>query len=119
MRTIWVWLMLAGCAPELLHDANLTHANLRVPYQTDPSRVLVFATDIDQPYDVLADLEITARQRSAFGDKPTQALATHALQREAAKIGAHAVIMVSFVGPAMSMWSYGEMKGQGRAIRFR
>jgi hypothetical protein len=119
MRIAWVILALGACSAEISHAVDLTHANLRVPFQTEPARVLVYAGDVDQPYDVLSDLEVTLRQRTALGEKPTPELGVRALQEQAGRIGAHAVIMVSFGQPGMSLWSYYEMKGQGRAIRFR
>jgi hypothetical protein len=115
----WIWLALAGCGVEISNSVNLQHANLRVPFQTDPARVLVYQGDVDQPYDVLSDLEITMRQRSAMGEMPTHEAGIRALQEQAGRIGAHAIIMVSFGEKGMSLWSYNEMKGQGRAIRFR
>jgi hypothetical protein len=108
-----------GCSPEIMMGVDLQHANARVPYQTDPRYVLVFASDVDQPYDVLSDLQITMRQRSTLGQVPTRDQAVRALQERAGKLGAHALIMVSFGNQGMSMWSYNELQGHGRAIRFR
>jgi hypothetical protein len=119
MRLAWVWLVLAACGAEISHGVDLTHANLRVPFQTEAARVLVYPGDVEQPYDVLSDLEITVRQRSAMGEMPTRDGAVRALQEQAGRIGAHALIMVSFGDVGMSLWSYHELRGQGRAIRFR
>jgi hypothetical protein len=122
MRLVSVVIMLgigAACAPEISLSVDLQHANLRAPFQTDPGSVLTFAGDVDQPYDVLSDLEIRVRQRSAFGETPTREQATRALQEQAGRIGAHAIILVSFGDMGMSWWSNQELRGQGRAIRFR
>jgi hypothetical protein len=108
-----------ACAPEIAFDASLEYANVRVPQQTAPERILVFSTDIDQPYDVLADLEVTVRQQTAFGELPTKTLATRALREQAGRIGAQALILVNFGTMGMSWWSYNELRGHGRAIRFR
>jgi hypothetical protein len=110
---------LAACAPEVSLDVDLRYANARAPFQTDPRAVLVVPTDLDHPYDVLSDLEVIVRQRTAFGEKPTRDHAVRALQEQAGRIGAHAVILVSFGEPGMSLWSYNELRGQGRAVRFR
>ena len=110
---------LAGCAPEVAFDVSLQYANVRVPQQTAPERVLVYSTDIDQPYDVLGDLEVTVRQQGAFGEMPTKAMATRALREQAGRIGAHALVLVEFGEMGMSWWSYNELRGHGRAIRFR
>ena len=112
-------LLLAGCTPEIARGVDLTHANARVAYQTDPRFVQVFETDLDQPYDVLADLEVAVRQRGAFGDMPTRQIAIEALRAQAGRIGAHALVLVDFGEIGMSMWSNNELRGHGRAIRFR
>jgi len=109
----------AACGTEVSLGVDLEHANLRAVYQTDPASVLVTPGDLDQPYDVLADLDVTVRQRSTFGDLPTREQAALALQQQAGRIGAHAVILVGFGEPGMSWWSYHELRGQGRAVRFR
>jgi hypothetical protein len=111
--------MIAGCTAEANLGVSLEHANLRVPYQTDPATIAVFTSDIDQPYDVLGDLEITLRQRSAFGEMPTKDKAVLELRQQAARIGAHAIVLLSFGEMGMSWWSYNELKGHGRAVRFR
>lgn len=110
---------MAACAPEVALDVSLQYANVRVPQQTAPERILVYSTDIDQPYDVLADLEVTVRQQGAFGEMPTKAIATRALREQAGRIGAHAIVLVEFGDIGMSLWSYNELRGHGRAIRFR
>lgn len=121
MRLVWVVLLLgvAACAPDYLLDASFEHANARVPYQTDPAAVLVYTTDIEQPYDVLGDLEVVAQQRSTLGGVPTRDTAVQALREQAGRIGAHAIILLSFGETGMSFWSYVEIRGHGRAIRFR
>ena len=81
--------------------------------------MLVYETDIDQPYDVLGDLEVIVRQRSAFSDVPTKEQGIAALRAQAGRIGAHAVVLVEFGKQGTSWWSYNELRGHGRAIRFR
>ena len=112
-------MLVAACTPEVNLGVDLQYANVRVPYQTDPSSVLVYPGDVDAQYDVLSDVEIVVRQRSAFGDLPTIDSATRALQEQAGRIGAHALIHVQFGKLDMSLWSYNELRGHGRAIRFR
>jgi hypothetical protein len=111
--------MLVGCGAEVTYETDLQHANARVSHQTAPASVLVFDRDVDEPYDVLGDLEVIVRQRSSFGDMPTRDGAVRALQEQAGRIGAHALVMVSFGDVGMSWWSYHELRGHGRAIRFR
>lgn len=112
-----VWL--ASCTPEVTLGADLRHANGRVQFQTDPGSIQVYGSDIDLPYDVLGDVEVIVRQRSAFGETPTTEDAIRGLKEQAGRLGAHAVVMVAFGHPGVSMWSYHELRGHGRAIRFR
>jgi hypothetical protein len=119
MRCAWVLLVMVGCAAEANLGVSLEHANLRVPYQTDPAMIAVYTSDIEQPYDVLGDLEITLRQQGGFGDMPTKDKAVEELRKQAGRIGAHAIVLLSFGDMGMSWWSYNEIRGHGRAIRFR
>lgn len=121
MRT---WILLAAvacaaCAPEVWLTPDLRWANARAVHQTAGDQILLIATDVDQPYDVLADIEVVVRKRGAFGEEPTQAGALTALREQAARLGAHAVILIAFGESGMSFWSYNELRGHGRAIRFR
>jgi len=119
MRCAWGLLLIAGCAAEANFDASLEHANLRVPYQTEPSMIAVYTSDVEQPYDVLGDLEVTMRQQGGFGEMPTKDMLVAELRKQAGRIGAHAIVLLSFGDKGMSAWSYNELRGHGRAIRFR
>ena len=110
---------LASCTPEVTLGADLQHANGRVRFQTAPGSILIYPGDVDEPYDVLGDVEVTVRQRSAFGVIPNTGHALRGLRVQAGRLGAHAIVMVAFGQPGMSMWSYNELRGHGRAIRFR
>lgn len=110
---------LGSCAPQASLDVDLQQANARVPLQTPPDAVLVFVSDVEQPYDVLGDLEVIVRQTSAFGEKPTQDMAIAKMREQAGRIGAHAIVLVEFGVMGTSWWSYNELRGHGRAIRFR
>ena len=109
----------AACAPEALLVPDLQHANGRAARQTAAAEILLLATDVDQPYDVLGDLEVIVRQRGALGDEPTRAQAEQALREQAGRMGAHAVILIDYGDVGSSLWSYAELRGHGRAIRFR
>jgi hypothetical protein len=108
----------AACAPEIWYAPDLRQANARVQHRTAAAQVAVIASDVAQPYDVLGDLEVVLRQRGAFGNLPTQAMAVAALREQAGRLGAHAVIMVAFGEMGSSLWSYNELRAHGRAIRF-
>ncbi len=112
------WLAVS-CAPEVNLDADLRHANARAQHQTAPDTIPVYAGDVEQPYDVLGDVEVIVRQQSAFGQEPTRDHAVRALREQAGRLGAHAIVMLSFGQPGVSFWSYHELRAHGRAIRYR
>lgn len=109
----------AACAPEVWLAPDLQHANARAAHQTPAAQVTLLSADVDQAYDVLGDLEVVVRKRGTFGDEPTRAIAEAALREQAGRLGAHAVILIGFGEMGSSGWSYSELRGHGRAIRFR
>ena len=112
-------LALAACRPEVSRSVDLHYANARVTNQTDPAAVQVYETDIAVPYDVLGDLDVIVRQQGALGEMPTKELGIAALRTQAGRIGAHAIVLVEFGKMGVSFWSYNELRGHGRAVRFR
>jgi hypothetical protein len=118
MRAL-LFVMVLGCAPsvELAHD--FTYANGRVSNQTDPEGVELHRTEVGRPYLVLGDIEVTLRQQGSFGELPDEHLVDRELRRRAAEMGAHAVILVHYGRMGSSWWSWNELKGVGRAIRYR
>lgn len=119
MKVAAIAVLAMSCAPEVSLDVDLKYAEGRAARQTSPAQIRVVETDLPEPYYVLADLDVTVRQRSAFGEGPTRALAVRALREQAARIGAHAVVMTAFGEEGMSWWSNHELRGHGRAVRFR
>ena len=112
-------LAVAACTPEIWLTPDLRHASGRAARQTAPAEIALFETDVNQPYDVLGDLEVAVRKRGAYGDPPTRAYAEQAMREQAGRMGAHAVILVAYGQIGSSWWSYVELRGHGRAIRFR
>jgi hypothetical protein len=108
-----------GCAPEVLLDADLQYAGGRAERQTDATRIPLLATDAQAPYEVLGDIQVIVRQRGAFGDPPSRDAAERAIREQAGRLGAHAVVLVAFGQEGSSWWSYHELRGHGRAIRYR
>jgi hypothetical protein len=109
----------SACSPDVWRSVDLSQADGRMLQQTDPAQVIVVETDEAAPYYVLGDLEVVVQQRGAFGDRPTRELAIKILREEAARIGAHAVVLTQFGQEGSSIWSYHELRGHGRAVRFR
>jgi hypothetical protein len=111
--------VLAACTPDVWREVDYGPAAVRVPYQTDPSQIAVLETDAAAPYDVLGDLTVVVRQQTSFGDMPTRDMVIAALREQGGRIGAHAIVMVAFGEPGSSWWTWHELRGHGRAVRFR
>jgi hypothetical protein len=118
-RTLAFVCSLAACGSELSMGVDLKHANARAPFQTPPAAIQILDGDIADPYDVLADLRVTGRQRGALGEIPTREEVTRALQEHSGRLGAHVVIMFSCGDLGSSLWSYHELRCHGRAVRLR
>lgn len=108
-----------GCAPsvELAHD--FTFAGGRVANQTDPAAIELHRSEVARPYVVLGDIEVTLRQQGSLGEMPDEGMIDRELRKQAGKLGAHAVILVHYGRMGASWWSWNELKGVGRAIRYR
>lgn len=86
---------------------------------TDPATILLTEDDItNRSYRVLADLEVTANKTTLFNKDPTPADIDRRLRDEAAKLGADAVILVRYGTVGVSLFSWGSLDGQGRAVKF-
>lgn len=86
---------------------------------TDPATITLTEDDItDRQYKVLADLEVTANKTTLFNKDPTPADIDRRLRDEAAKLGADAVILVRYGTVGISLFSWGSLDGQGRAVKF-
>ncbi|MBI2395891.1 MAG: hypothetical protein HYV09_40380 [Deltaproteobacteria bacterium] len=118
-RLFVVAALLAGCAPEAFVKYDFTYAVGRVAHQTDPTAIELRHGEPDRPYVVLADLEVTMRQQTTFGELPTPANVDAELRDRAARLGAHAVVLVRYGSLGASFWTWHELQGRGRAIRYR
>ena len=87
--------------------------------ETDPSTITVTENDItDRKYEVLGDISATVNKTTLFHPDPTPELVAEELRKEAAKLGADAVILVRYGTVGVSFVSWGSLDGNGRAIRF-
>ena len=109
----------AACTPDVWREVEYGPNAVRAVHQTDPAKIAVVETDVAVPYDVLGDLTVIVRQRSSFGDLPTRDMVVAALREQAGLIGAQAIVMVAFGEPGSSWWTWHELRGHGRAVRFR
>lgn len=86
---------------------------------TDPANIIITEADItDRPYRALADLEVTANKTTLFNKDPTREDIDRRLRDEAAKLGADAVVLVRYGTVGISLFSWGSLDGQGRAVKF-
>lgn len=84
----------------------VTGPNVEVLQPTDPAAV------------VLTDLEVTANKTTLFNRDPTREDIDRRLRDEAAKLGADAVILIRYGTVGVSLFSWGSLDGQGRAVKF-
>lgn len=87
--------------------------------KSDPTAILVTKEDItDRKYESLGDIKVTVNKTTLFHPDPTPALVDVQLKEEAAKLGADAVVLVRYGTVGVSLFSWGSLDGQGRAIKF-
>lgn len=106
----------AGTAPA--QSASVPAASKAV-VATDPAAIIVTKEDItDRKYESLGDIKVTVNKTTLFHDDPTPALVDKELKAEAAKLGADAVVLVRYGTVGVSLFSWGSLDGQGRAVKF-
>jgi len=87
--------------------------------EKSPQDIVVTETDIsDRKYKVLGDIEATVNKTTIFHSDPTREKVNEELRKEAAKLGADAVILVRYGTVGVSFMSWGSLNGKGRAIVF-
>jgi hypothetical protein len=85
-----------------------------------PDQIYLTQGDIlDRPYTSLSDISVTVRKVTIFDSDPTQAAVDKALKEKAAEMGADAVVFVRYGTVGISLMSWGELDGKGRAIVFQ
>src|SRR5579871_4715074 len=90
------------------------------PAPKTPDQVVVTEGDItDRPYTSLGDITVTVRKFSIFNKDPTPAQVNDALREKAAEMGADAVVLARYGAVGVSVISWGELEGAGRAVVFQ
>ena len=85
-----------------------------------PGQVTVTEGDItDRPYMSLGDIEVTVKKWTIFDSDPTREKVAEALRGKAAELGADAVVLARYGTVGIGFMSWGQMDGQGRAVRFK
>ncbi len=113
------FLALLGCAPQAEVHYDFTFAAARAANETDLMGIELRHDDPHRPYVVLGDIEVTMRQQGSFGDVPDHDGIDDELRARAAKLGAHAIVLVRYGRQGSSWWSWNELRGSGRAVRYR
>jgi len=72
----------------------------------------------DRRYRSLGDISVTVSKWTIFDADPTPAKVNEALQEQAAKLSADAVILVRYGTVGMGMFTWGKLDGNGCAIAF-
>ena len=117
---VFLAILISGCA------ANRSSSNVELALNaseaTTPtlaSSILVTEEDIlDREYTSLGDIEVSVSKTTIFNKDPSNEMIDEELKREAAKLGADAVILVRYGTVGVSAFSWGKLDGKGRAIKF-
>ena len=81
--------------------------------------VPVFPNDItDRPYTVLGDVKAGVRKATVFSKEPSQVKIYRELWERAEKLGADAVVKVTYGDSHVSAFSWGKTNATGIAVRF-
>jgi uncharacterized protein YbjQ (UPF0145 family) len=82
----------------------------------DPADVLITEGDLKEPYTVIKDIKVTVNKTTVFNADPTKEQVNEKLRKDAAKLGADAVILVRYGTVGVSPMSWGSLSGSGRAV---
>ena len=79
----------------------------------------MFHYDIkDRPYEVIGEVKAGVRKATVFSKSPSQAKIYRELWERGQKLGADAVIKVTYGDAHMTAFSWGKANATGTAIRF-
>jgi uncharacterized protein YbjQ (UPF0145 family) len=77
---------------------------------------LITEGDLKEPYTVIKDIKVTVNKTTVFNADPTKEQVNDKLRKDAAKLGADAVILVRYGTVGVSPMSWGSLSGSGRAV---
>jgi hypothetical protein len=117
---VFIAILISGCAATRSSSNIESASNISgriVP--TLESNILVTEEDIlDLEYISLGDIEVSVSKTTIFNKDPSNEMIDEELKKEAAKLGADAVILVRYGTVGVSAFSWGKLDGKGRAIKF-
>jgi hypothetical protein len=113
-------LLLLGACAEGWSTSNVAKTDAAAVRQaTAPDQIQIIEGDVtDRPYKSLGDVSVTVNKVTIFNADPTREMVNQRLRKEAAKLGADAVIQVRYGTVGISPLSWGSLDGKGRAIVF-
>lgn len=108
-------LFISGCASNLTYD----YYGNNPEYKTDPRKIVISEGDIkDKKYELLGEIEATASKATIFSPNPTREEVNYFLLEKASRLGADAIIDVHYGSVRLGVWSWGELDGSGKAVKF-
>ena len=81
-----------------------------------PTDVLITENDLKEAYTVIKDIKVTVNKTTIFNADPTKEQVKEKLRKEAAKLGADAVIFLRYGTVGATPLSWGSLSGSGRAV---
>jgi hypothetical protein len=101
-------------------NSNVGESSASVASATQTSEIKLYAGDFPtRPYKVLKKhLLVTVNKTTALHPPPTSQMVKVKMQKEAAKLGADAIIFATISSTRIGFASWGVREGKGTAIQF-
>ena len=117
---VFLAILISGCAAyRSSSNVELAQNASDATTPTLASSILVTEEDsLDRVYTSLGDIEVSVSKTTIVNKDPSNEMIDEELKREAAKLGADAVILVRYGTVGVSAFSWGKLDGKGRAIKF-
>lgn len=120
---VLVLLAVTACGHRATHEvtseAASTASSVKAVAKTDASQIRVTESDItDKKYVTLGDVSVSVSKNTIFDSDPTKAMVEEELKKQAAEMGADAVVFARFGSVGISLFSWGVIEGKGRAVKF-
>ncbi len=118
MKLIAVCLLLCGAVATASPAAQTIVA--APPHTMNVDGFIVTEGDIsDRPYDLLGTVSVKLGKLTWVSGNPDRQKADAKLMAKAKQMGAHAVVRVTYMPTGASAMSWGGIKAEGTAIRYR
>lgn len=113
-------LALSGCSTWSTSSVKQSDAQKQIAAeQTAPAEILLTEEDItDRAYVSLGDITVNVNKTTVFNKNPTKEQVDEKLKEKASKMGADAVVFVRYGEGGIGFFSWGNLEGKGRAVKF-